>query len=190
MTGAEFLVLKGKNVLWVKARHDGQDSVEFLKGFKFSIPFSQFGSTYYQWRRGRWQMTDDLDQIQSDYQKIGFKFIRKVLKSKDIAKFHQELEIQAYRELRKKHRNSAFECGYGDYQWLVDYDLKKIYRIKWKNGEPVWNRKKQAWDYPTVYYAESFEDALKKEEENTHLYAHACTFECPSLKYFEKLDEK
>ncbi len=133
MTGAEIIVVFGSDVLVIKVRHDGYDTVDFFKQFDFDkVLFWDFGKNYYDWRTQLYQLLNEEHEIDGgeNYQKTGYFFTCNGVKHDDPADAFRTLTYTYCEELKVKDPSNGFLCSYGDYKWLVDYGTKQIYYIE------------------------------------------------------------
>jgi len=128
MTGAEILIKQGEDCVLGKVRHGGDDIIDYIKEKDdklFDISFDNMWKEYYAWRIKDFSDICIQSEIQSKYQKTGFK--GKITKSdvpiEQFSKTCYDLE----QEIEKIDDNDGLLCGYGDYHVMIDCDDKKVY---------------------------------------------------------------
>lgn len=155
MTGAEWIIVKGKKAVLGKVRHDGMDCLDWLKqmsGSKlFRMKLNDVWKAYWAWRQNNWKKFDEKydpkvdgspfvsaasDETDSNYQVGGFPFdIPQGMK-----KNFKKLYVFAHTKIPQ---DDDFQCGYGDYEVFINLDDKTTL----VNGKPVSKVKDDGYEY-------------------------------------------
>lgn len=137
MTGAEVIIKKGDIYILGKVRHSGYDVEEFFKKPDlFDIPFDDLWTSYLTWRRKGFSDISLGAEIETNFDK-GYQtqftdkpeikpHLEKYINSNYYWKSFEDVLGRFHNLIEQIDEEDGLTCSYGDFQYYIDYDTKKV----------------------------------------------------------------